>query len=354
MRIISLDSVKGDELLAKDIIKGNDLVLMTAGSIVKKEYVKRLRELNIEYIYVEDDIAQGVNLTNSLEIQIMEQCQEAVRNVLLKYSYHNETELEEIGEIADEIIYDIMKEPMIIYNLSSIRDKSTSTYSHSLNVCALSVILAFKLKLSKSKIREIAIGCLLHDIGFTYITIDYHDIDLDNCLAKEQKEIKKHIIYGYTAVEKAGWLSPTSKDIIISHHERMNGSGYPFHIKGNKIKIGSRIAAVCDEFDSMVYGNMMKKQKVHNAIDYIVSNAEVLFDLSVVKAFVDSVAAYPTGTLVITNQEEEGIVLRQNPQCPTRPVIRIIKDKNGSQPKEWIEKDLTKELTLFIVDTIIE
>ncbi|MBP1755047.1 MAG: hypothetical protein H6Q59_1445 [Firmicutes bacterium] len=352
MRIISLDSVKGDELLAKDVFSMNNSLLLPAGTIIKTEYVKRLKELNIEYLYVEDDLSKGVNLTNSLDFQIKEQCQDAVRNLLVKYSYHDEGELEDIKVVADEIILDIMNEPEVIYNLSSIRDKSDLTYSHSLNVCALSVILAFRLKLPKSKIREIAIGCLLHDIGFTYISPEYYKLNLDTCSEKEKREIKKHIIYGYTAIEKMGWLSATAKDIIISHHERINGSGYPFRLKEERIKIGSRIAAVCDEFDSRVYGNFITKMKVHDAIDYIVSQAGVLFDFSVVKAFVDSVAAYPTGMLVRTNEGEVGIVLRQNPQCPTRPVIRIVEDHEGKKPENWIEKNLTNELTLFITDTL--
>ncbi len=353
MRIISLESVKGDELLAKDLFSSGDSLLLPAGTIIKKEYVKRLKDLEIEYIYIEDDLSKGINLANSLEFQIKEQCQEAVREILLKYSYHDQSELEDIKLVADEIIYDIMNEPEVIYNLSSIREKSDSTYSHSLNVCALSVILAFKLKLPKTKIRDIAIGCLLHDIGFTYISPEFLQVNLDNCTEKELKEIRKHIIYGYTAIEKMDWLSKAAKDIIISHHERLDGSGYPFRLKGDRIKIGSKIAAVCDDFDSRVYGNYLTKMKVHDAIDYIVSKAGTLFDFHVVKAFVDSVAAYPTGSLVRTNEGEIGIVLRQNPQCPTRPVIRIVEDKEGKKPELWIEKNLTKELTLFIEDTVV-
>ncbi|MBH1941957.1 HD domain-containing protein [Mobilitalea sibirica] len=354
MRIISVDSVKGNELLAKDILNTSDSVLMAAGTVVKKEYVKRLKDLNIDYIYVEDEIAQGVNLIDSLEIQIKEQCQEAIREILLKYTYHNINELQEIKVIADEIINDIIREPEVIYNLSSIRNKSESTYSHSLNVCALSVILAIKLKQPIQKVREIAIGCLLHDIGFTYITMDYINLTVETCSEVELKEIKKHIIYGYSAVEKMQWLSPIAKDIIISHHERLDGSGYPFHLKEAKIKLWSKIAAVCDEFDSKVYGNLTSKMKVHDAIDYIVSQAGIKFDFHVVKALMDSVAAYPTGALVMTNLDEVGIVLRQNTKCPTRPVIRIIKTRDGKKPTEWIEKDLTKELTLFITDTILD
>lgn len=354
MRIISVDSIKGHELLAKDILNDSNSILMMAGTIVKKEYINRLKELNIEFIYVEDEIAQGVSLTESLELQIKEQCQEAVRDILTKYTYHTDKELEEIITIADDIIFDIMSEPEVMYNLSSIRNKSEGTYSHSLNVCALSVILALKLKQQRQKVREIAVGSLLHDIGFSYITMDYSNIIMEECSEKEQREIKKHIIYGYSAVEKMEWLSSTSKDIIIGHHERLDGSGYPFHLKDKKIKIGSKIVAVCDEFDSRVYGNLVPKMKVHDAIDFIVSQAGSKFDLNVVKAFIASVAAYPIGALVITNQNEIGIVLRQNPKCPTRPVIRIIQDANGNKQTDWVEKDLIKELTLFIVDTIID
>lgn len=353
MRIISLDTVQGNEKLAKDVYN-NDIVLMTAGLTIKKSYVRRLKDIGIEYIYVEDELAKGINLTDSLELQIKEQCQSTMRDVLQKYTYQNETELEQIKNIADEIIFEIVSEPKVIYNLSSIREKSESTYSHSLNVCALTVILSLKLKLPKASIKDIAIGSLLHDIGYTYIAFDYQNLYLDTCPQKEQREIKKHTVYGYSAVEKVNWLSQISTNIILGHHERLDGSGYPFHIKGERIKLGVKIAAVCDEFDSRVYGNLINKMKVHDAIDYIVSQAGILFDITVVKALIDSVAAYPIGSLVMTNQGEVGIVLRQNAQCPTRPIIRIVKNKEGIMPKEWIEKDLTKELTLFITDTISE
>lgn len=353
MRIVSLDSIKGDELLAKDIMNDNGVVLMVAGSVVKKEYTNRLKDLGIKYIYAEDELSKGINLKSSLEIQIKEQCVETVKDIILRYTYQNISELEEIKKVADEIINDILLEPQIIYNLASIRDKSESTYSHSLNVCALAVIIAIKMKIHKSRIKDIAVGCLLHDIGLIYVKLDYYKLQLESCTENEQKEIKMHTIYGYSAVENMEWLSPVAKDIIISHHERLDGSGYPFHITNDRFKIWSKIVAVCDEFDSKVYGNLTVKMKVHDAIDYIVSQAGILYDISVVRIFVNSVAAYPIGTIVITNQEEVGIVLRQNQQCPTRPIIRIIKSKDGSKPKQWIEKDLTKELTLFITDTIL-
>lgn len=354
MRIIALDSVIGNEILAKDIININNTTLMPSGTVMKKEYVPRLKDLKIEFIYVEDELGEGVNLVESLEIQIKDQCLDNMKDILNKYSYNSETELEEIIAVADDIIESVLSNPEVMFNLSSIRGKSESIYSHSLNVCALSVLVSIKLNLSKDKIRNIAIGCLLHDIGFTSITLDYQNIKMESCSPKNLIEIKKHVVYGYSAVENYEWLSSVSREIILSHHERNDGSGYPFRLTGDKIKIGPKIAAVCDEFDSLVYGNLTKKVKVHEAIDYIVSQAGVKFDLEVVDAFVASVAAYPTGALVITNEGEIGIVLRQNTKCPTRPVIRIIQDIDGNKPSIWTEKDLVRELTLFITDTILD
>ena len=123
-------------------------------------------------------------------------------------------------------------------------------------------------------------------------------------------------------------------------------------VKRRKIDIGTRIVSICDRFDSMAYGNLTKKVKVYEAIDYVVY-AGSKFDFEIVNIFMESVAAYPIKELVITNKGETGIVLRQNSKCPTRPVIRIIKDRNGKKLIKWVEKDLTKHLTLFIEDTII-
>jgi HD-GYP domain-containing protein (c-di-GMP phosphodiesterase class II) len=353
MRRILIDSIKGNELLAKDIISESGNIIMTTGSVVKKEYLNKLISLGINDIYIEDEFSKGIDYADNIEEVIKEQCQSIVKEIIDKYSYQGYGELEEIREVAEEIIDDILKQKEVMFCISGIRRKNESTYSHSINVCALSVLLSLRMKLSKSKVRDIAIGSLLHDIGYNSITFDYLSKEYTLYTKAEKKELMKHVIYGYTSVVKEDWLTPSAKDIILCHHERENGSGYPFHKMGDKIKIGSKIVAVCDVFDSMVYGYLSPKMKVHDAINYIISQANIKFDFKVVNYFMESVAAYPNGTAVLTNGGEVGIVLRQNMKCPTRPVLRIIQDKNGDKIKSWVERDLKTELTLFITDTVL-
>jgi HD-GYP domain-containing protein (c-di-GMP phosphodiesterase class II) len=352
MRRVLLDSVKGNELLAKDVISDGGIIIMPTGTNIKKEYINKLIELGVYSIYIEDEFSEGIDNENNIEEVIKQQCQDIVKDVIEKYSYQGYGELAVLQKVAEEIIGDILKQPEIMFSISGVRRKSESTYSHSINVCALSVLLALRMKLPRNKIRDIAVGSLLHDIGYTSIAFEYMDYDFSKCNKIEQKEIMKHVIYGYSSIIKEEWLSLASKDIILCHHERTDGSGYPFHKKGDKIKIGSKIVAVCDAFDSMVYGFLVPKLKVHDAIDYIISQAGIQFDFDVVNHFMESVAAYPNGTAVITNEGEKAIVLRQNVKCPTRPVLHMIMDSKGMKYSSWIEKDLNKELTVFIVDTI--
>ncbi|SHK33598.1 HD-GYP domain, c-di-GMP phosphodiesterase class II (or its inactivated variant) [Anaerocolumna jejuensis DSM 15929] len=352
MRKVLLDSIKGHELLARDVVSDSGIVIMTAGSPVKIEYARKLKELGYSYICVEDELSRGINEEENLEEKIKEECQDIVRDIIERYTYQGYGELEEIKNIAENIICDIVNSPNVLYSISGIRKKSESTYSHSLNVCAMSVLIALRMKLPKEKVRQIAIGSLLHDMGYNLVKIDYQDFNYLNGSKEEQKELMKHVVYGYSSVIKESWLPVASKDIILCHHERNDGTGFPFHKKGDKIKIGSKIVAVCDTFDSLTYGFMMPKLKVHHALDYILSQASIKFDFDVVNCFIELVAAYPNGTIVITNEGEKGIVLRQNTKCPTRPVLRMLTDADGNDFVNWIEKDLKVELSVMIVDAL--
>lgn len=354
VRKIALKSIKGDEVLAQDIFSAHNTLLMSAGIVLKKEYVYRLQDMGIEYIYVEDEYAVGIKKQDITEIKIKEQCQKEVQDTLDRFVYCGNTELEVLKEVAQDIILDLLEEPQIMFNVSGVRQKAESAYSHSINVTALAVFIALRMKLKKEKIREIAIGCLLHDIGYTYVKTDMENRKYSDFSEKEQKEIQMHVIYGYAAIEKQQWISGAAKDIILHHHEYVDGTGYPMHIDGNKIRLGTKIAAVCDTFDNLVYGKFTEGMKVHEAIEYILANSGTKYDKEVVEVFNTSIAAYPTGTVVLTSEGEIAIVIRQNKEHPTRPVLRMLKNSQGKMYDTWVERDLLKELSLFVKDTIEE
>ena len=328
------------------------VVLISEGTILKREYVEKLLELKITDVFVEDEISRDIQVQDITEEKISEQCTEKLKETLERFSYASGEELRELSRVATEVMEGVLLQDEVIYTISNVRNYSKSLYEHSLSVAALAILIAVRAGYSQTETKEIAMGALLHDIGFTNVKEKYQGIILSEEKEKVQKEIKRPVVYGYIEVEQQDWIASISREIILYHHERLDRSGYPFHMSGDKLKPQVRLVAICDAFDNMVYGNLERRKKVHEALDEIMRFGGIKFDADLVKIFLRSVATYPTGALVRLNDGRSGIVLRQNAENPTRPLIRIVEQNSGG---EWIrkeDKDLAEELALFIVDTI--
>lgn len=352
MRRIKTEQIKGREILAKDIHSTSGVVLISEGTILKKEYVDKLLELKITDVFVEDEISRDIQVQDITEEKISEQCTEKLKDTIERFSYATGEELKELSRVATEVMEGVLLQDEVIYIISNVRNHAESLYEHSLSVAALSILMAVRAGYSQTETKEIAMGALLHDIGFTNVKEKYQGVILNELEENVQKEIKRHVVYGYIEVEQQDWIPSISREIILYHHERLDRSGYPFHMVGEKIKPQVRLVAICDAFDSMVYGNLEKRKKVHEAMDEIMRFGGIKFDAELVNIFLRSVATYPTGVLVLLNDGKHGIVLRQNADSPTRPLVRIVEQNTAG---EWIrkeDKDLAEELTLFIVDTI--
>lgn len=347
MRTISVNDINGGEILAKNLHSDTGVLVMSEGAVLRTAYINRLRELGITKIDI-IDAPMVIIVDKDTEEQIQNECAETVKEIIDKYSYSIDAELSEISDVANSIVQDVLQQQEVLYNISRVREKSQESYLHSVNVCALSVLIGIKMTMPERRIHNLAVGALLHDIGMVYVPVDAYDYEtLDDNM---KKEIKKHVIYGYSAVEKEEWLNSAAKDIIINHHERVDGSGYPFHLTGDKLSTESKIVSVCDEFDTRVYGIFTPREKVHVVLEDIMAHSGDKFDFKIVQLFVGSVAAFPVGTMVLTNDNETGVVIKQNRNFPTRPVIRII--KAGTKSKVSEEVDLLKSLDKLIINTI--
>jgi diguanylate cyclase (GGDEF)-like protein/putative nucleotidyltransferase with HDIG domain len=132
--------------------------------------------------------------------------------------------------------------------LSTLHEKNKREEAHSKRVSYLAELLAKEIKMDESAVIKIKTAGLLHDIG--KIAIDYSILDKNGTLTpKEYAEIKKHSEIGYRILKQSSEFGEIA-DIILSHHERIDGKGYPRGIMGNEIRIESKILAICDAFDA--------------------------------------------------------------------------------------------------------
>ncbi len=347
-RLVRLEEIKGDEILAKDIITSGFKILLGAGSPLMPEYVAKLRELGVKEVYIKDEGALDAKEVVILREETTEGFRTKVKKILEKHTYANNTELEELSQTADNIICDILEEEDVIEKIYDIKERSTDIYEHSISICSLATIISIKLNLDRELVHDIGVACLLHDLGLRYLTIDYADRELEELSDTEQVEYRKHPIYAYSDLRDEPWLSTRTKNMILYHHERMDGSGFPLHAR--EIPIECSVIQVCDAFDEMICGIGHKRAKVYEAVEYLKMFKGVRFDASIIDIFLEFTAVYPSGSRVRTSDGEIGVVIQQNKQFPDRPILRIIKDSAGNSKDEV--KDLVSHTTLFIEEVL--
>ena len=345
-----LDELKGNEKLARALMTWDYQIILPEGAILKKEYIEKIYELGILDVYVEDDESE-TNEIVILKSEIESSVKEKVKDILERHTYQHNQELVELSKTADNIISNILEEDHVVERVFDIRERSTDIYEHSISICSLAILTALKLGVDKDKIHDIGVGCLLHDIGLRYTTVDFVHRDVNEMSENEYIEYKKHPVYAYTSLKDEDWISELSKNIILHHHERTDGSGFPLRLK--EIPLECRIVNVCDAFDEMICGIAQKQVKVYEAIEYLKNFKSVKFDSKVVDAFLSFTAVYPAGSHVLTSQGETAVVLYQNKEFQDRPVIKIIKDKDGNTVTEERVIDLVRVYNIFI-DKVID
>lgn len=340
-----LEECKGNEVLDRALMTWDYQIILPKGAVLREEYLEKLKELGILEVWVKEEEKESheiVILKSDIETTVKEQ----VKEILERHTYQHNKELVELSETADNIITTILEEEQVVEKIFDIKQRSSDIYEHSISICSLAILTALKMQVDKNIIHDIGVSCLLHDIGLRYLTIDFNNKDITDMTEAEQSEYKKHPVYGYTALCNEDWLSELTKDIILSHHERLDGSGYP--LRKTSLTVGCRIVSICDAFDEMICGIGHKRMKVYEAIEFLKNFKHSKFDEKIVDVLLGFTAVYPAGTHVITNEGELAVVLEQNKDFQDRPIIRILKDKDGNSLKEEVMKDLVKVHNIFI------
>jgi HD-GYP domain-containing protein (c-di-GMP phosphodiesterase class II) len=402
MKLITVEDLREGDVLANDVLLDDYTVVLTKGTVIKEQYIEKLRELEVFTVYIEEKETEttekpGENNTKEpeptptptpapkaeapkvekpkveepkaqpkpkkskatrvpieqvtiLRDDVKEQVTGKVKDILELHMNQHTEGLEQISGAAKNIISDILEEDAVVERVYDVKERSADIYEHSIQVSTLATLIALKMGLSTKDVYDISVASIIHDLGLRYLKVKYENQDINLLPPKDREEYRKHTIYGYTAVKDETWLSDTAKEIVLNHHERKDGSGY---LRGMKdISKMTQIIAVCDEFDELICGVGKARVRVHEAINTVRNYSGTWFDSDIVETFLQLIAVYPVGSKVITNKGEKAIVMKQNKHFPERPVLRILEDEHGQAIRTEKLVDLIKETTVVIQEVI--
>jgi HD-GYP domain-containing protein (c-di-GMP phosphodiesterase class II) len=175
---------------------------------------------------------------------------------------HEDPKAENIQAVKSgvyDIVDVILDEEETANQLISMTEHDTYTYTHSVNVGMFSIMLAKRvLDLQEHDLRELGAGFFLHDLG--KVRVDPAIINKRGRLTKDElDQIKKHPRFGYQILKSSRQLSEEVGHIVMQHHERVDGKGYPQGLARDEIHIYARICSIADVYDALTSKRSYKR-----------------------------------------------------------------------------------------------
>lgn len=348
---LELSQVKPGMRLAKDVILPDGRLLLLAGFIVKPLYLRKLEAFRVEYVYVEEGYFEP--LEEFEEERLYNHAAATIKSIFALVGRDRVADISAVRDTVNDILNKVMENETVMLQLTGIRDIDNYTFLHSVDVCIYSIIIGKKLGYGKEPLMTLGMGAILHDIGKCKVPVEILQKP-DRLTDEEFHTMKLHTVYGYEIIKNSYQLSTKIANIAFQHHEKWDGSGYPMGISQIDIDPLSRIVALADVYDALTSDRVYKKRELpHIAAEYIKNNAGILFDPYIVDLFINSIAVYAEGTLVLLSTGEVGSVVSPGRIGEARQKISVFSNKAGPPVLQPYIVDLNERTDVEIVEVFV-
>jgi putative nucleotidyltransferase with HDIG domain len=318
---VNVWDLKRGMILAEAIYNSYGAVIVGEETEVDDNLISKLDALNINRVkvYRQDEASRkAAEVTKEYTENIG-----VIKDIIYDISVGKSLKMEVVNNVSETVCSRVNDAAGIVNCLNEIRGVDEYTYTHSMNVSLLSMLITKWLGCSEEKIKLATQAGLLHDIGKS--KIDQNILIKPAKLTDEEfEEMKKHPVYGYKICEKTPGVPREVCMAVLMHHEREDGSGYPMMAKGHQISDLAKIVAVADVYDAMT-SNRAHRARVcpFEVFSEMLYNFFGNLDINIVKVFVSNMANFYIGEYVKLNSDEIGEIVHINPRDVSRPLIRI-------------------------------
>jgi HD-GYP domain-containing protein (c-di-GMP phosphodiesterase class II) len=241
---------------------------------------------------------------------------------------------------VDSMVDSIFRNRDAMSWLARMKSKDDYLYSHSLAVSVWALAFGRHLGLDRDTLCSVGMGAMVLDIGKMQIPTELlRKPGKPN--ADEWIALKDHVQLGLGMLEQHAEASACVKTMVRTHHERLDGSGYPDGLKGEAIPLAGRIAGIVDCYDAMTSDRFYAKgMSTYDAVRELKRLGKTWFQPELVELFIQAVGVFPTGTLVELNNGEVAVVIEQNRFRRLRPKVMVVLDESKKVREEFALIDL--------------
>lgn len=237
--------------------------------------------------------------------------------------------------------------PTSMLNVMVANDMGEGMFMHALNVCTLCLMVGKEFDLTEDELHMLALGAVFHDIGELNVPGKIL-LKRPNLTASERDSYHQHPRYGKDTVRKFAGFPKESLAVIYQHHERLDGSGYPMGLKGEKaISLFSRIVMVVDRYDDLCNDpDVERRLTPSEALSHLFVKHKATFWSEAVVALVRVLGVYPPGSLVLLSNESIGMVININLTNRLRPLVLLFNEEGPSDQAEILDLEKDDDITI--------
>jgi putative nucleotidyltransferase with HDIG domain len=305
--------------LAKPVYDAQRRILLAANHTIHPKILERLIQMGIRTLVVDDAQSRGITMEEMLDIPTWIDVIQHVREIHETVRAKKPISIKNLLAGTGRLIMEVKKRPVLIPVPSATLPVELKPYAHAVNVTILSLQMGKGLNYNELMLRDLALGCLLHDIG----------------KAVTEEELK-HPEEGFQILRNIRELSLLSAHTAFQHHESLDGSGYPRGIKGSAFNEYAQICGLSNYYENLISNEQLPP---HMAMEAVMARSDIGYSMAIVQSFVNGNPSYPPGMKVRLQTGEEAIVAKITGHMQ-RPVIR--KQETGE------EIDLSNHPTIII------
>lgn len=334
---------------ATDLRDQSNRLLLKKGALLTDSHVQLLQALKVQSIYVEMEGTEDICPEDVVAPELRVECQAALSRSLEGLTHQANirqiaVDSQAIQKLMHGLVEDLFSSADNLITLMNIQDWDNRLFQHSVNTAVLGTLLAKSMGFSEKECKSLAMGMIFHDAGQMFLPREIFEKP-GPLTPAELTVAHEHARVGYKRMFHNTVMSSMASYIILRHHERMDGTGYPDGLRGDQIHPLARIASVVEAYDSMTSLRPYRRTLMPDeALCEILRQSGKAYDPKVVLALSQHIAVYPIGSAVELTTGETGIVVSTRKGSTTRPKVRLFYAPDGSKMQRK-DVDLSRDIT---------
>jgi len=378
MKEVWVSELSPGHVLARPVTGRNGMVMLEAGTALTERYIWKLKQLGVRSVYIRSQepthgpvsriTVHAADLPDAGPLPDIEKLKEnakARETACAKVVGLPESErlLERVTipswkgqfrRVFRDVLTEITANREIADELGVLLQTDRYLFEHSLHVALYAGVIGMARNYDTNRLYDLTVGALLFDIGMT--RLPQRLIKMNRSLTEtERRVVRQHTIEGYRILSRIRGVSDASAKCALFHHERYRGEGYPFGVRWNDIPEYARIVAIADVYDALVSPRHHRQAYTPGeAVEYLFASGNYEFGLELVQHFIRHLTVYPVSSVIRLSSGQVGVVTQLDASLRHRPVVRIIREADGSEVPHPYEIDLARNKNVVILSTYPE